>query len=57
MGDEIKEAVQVERKRIADYLQSSIEAFGEGRTEITNHKDAYDWLRDDVENLIEDLTK
>ena len=57
MGDEIKEAVQVERKRIADYLQSSIEAFGEERTEITNHKDAYDWLRDDVENLIEDLTK
>ena len=44
-------------KEIADYLQSSIAAFGEDRTEITNHKDAYDWLRDDVENLIEDLTK
>ena len=44
-------------KDVADYLQSSIEAFGEERTEITNHKDAYDWLRDDVENLIEDLTK
>ena len=55
---EIKKQARSElSKEIADYLQSSIAAFGEDRTEITNHKDAYDWLRDDVENLIEDLTK